>query len=172
MIKPHQKPIVFPCLLRGWLVPPAQSRCSAVGSEVMRSRTRGGWRGRKMSSYILRQATSWVQFSITAAEFLCDCVCTVHLCLCLSVLCHCVKHTCVSVCVCAFPVLEAKGFLPIRTWRREQMELSEVYSQLSPLLKPCYQTPTHSPLPPLYPPQPAVHSLCNLIKATGLYFMV
>lgn len=122
----------------------------------------------------------------------CTCVCThctslfMFVCACATV-CAIRVYVCVAVDVGAFPVgksasrILAQGFLPIRTWRREQMELSEVYSQLRvPCLSPTTTHPhTHTPPPPTntplyspHAPQPAVRGFCNFIKATGHSFMV
>ena len=60
-------------------------RVTAAAAEVTGSRTRGVWSGRKMS-YILWQAASWVQFSITAVvRVLCAHVCTASVCVCVRV---------------------------------------------------------------------------------------
>lgn len=88
-------------------------------------------------------------------------------------LCTCIHNLCV------FPVeavsrMLAEGFLPIRTWQNEQMGFSEVRSQLR---EPCFRTttishPASAPFQPLHPPQPAVHSLYSLMKASDHIFMV
>lgn len=62
----------------------------------MRSRTRGAWRGRKISSYILRQATSWVQFSIKAVDFCVYCA-SVFMFVCVVLLCNAYMGECVCI---------------------------------------------------------------------------
>lgn len=88
----------------------------------------------------------------------------------------------VSLCIdnlCVIPLeavsgMLAEGFLPIRTWQREQMGSSEVCPQL---WDPCFSSSTIShpavaPFQPLQPPWPAVRSLYSLIKASDHVFML
>lgn len=104
-------------------------------------------------------------FNYSCRVFVCVlCIC-VYVCL---SLCHCVQRTCISV--CAFPVeatsrILAWGLLPIRTWRSEQMDLSEVCSQLGvPCFKPATSTPPHSH------PHPSDHFIhqCQLCTTSAI----
>ena len=157
------------------MLPPVQSHCSTAGAEVRRSRTRRRWSQRKMTSYIPWQATSWVQFSITAVECLCVCCASVFMFVWVSVTMYSVR---VLVCISSRgnqqdPGMGTPAHQDLTKWT--DGPLWGVLSARSPLLQAChFNTPSlpPSPLCPLHPPVPAVHNLRNFIKANGHSFMV
>lgn len=118
MVKLHQKQMVVPPSTES-----LQYHCCR-GQEVKDKR-----RTELEKNSLLRSLTWHILsaiFNYNCRVFACAlCIC-VHVCLNFS---HCVRHTCMSV--YAFPVGEAASrilaqvFLPIRTWRSEQMDLSE-----------------------------------------------
>ena len=84
-------------------------------------------------------------------------------------MCACVYRVCVCVYACPFPGGEsasrilARGFLPIRTWRREQMELSEVCSRFGVPLPP-HPRPHPRTLNPSLPPSTSTASCAQPLQ--------
>lgn len=162
----HQKQVLVP-VLKGWM--PGCIRCGVTAVLLVpRSQGRGlesDGAGGKLSSYILWWAISWMRFSI--AVLVCECVCSVHISHCVSLL----MSLCVCLCVAANRILAQSCPSQLDKGNR-WVSLKSAHS----LDSPASALHPHPPLPPslqpLHPPRPAVHGFCNFIKAPDHSFTV